>query len=66
MNNFSLYIWGFVMIMIDFYDARNMLLSSDQVDEQYSFNPDQEYWNDPNDYSWTYYGEQNLFPQFVR
>ena len=53
------------MPMIDFYKARNMLLSSDQVDEQYSFNPAQQFWLNPDDYSWTYYGEQNLFPQFV-
>ena len=43
------------MNMIDFYEAGNMLLSFDEVD-----NPGYVY----NDETWTYYGEPNTFPQF--
>ena len=43
------------MKMIDFYKERNMLLSSEEVD-----NP-----GDVQVYqSWTYFGEPNVFPQF--
>ena len=51
-NNFSLYIWGFAMIMIDYYEANNKIL--------YTHDPRKPYFGD------THFGEQNQFPQFIR
>ena len=52
MDNNSLYIWGYVMPMIDYYKARDMVLSSGDV-------------NEPDDDLTTYFGEEGLYPQFA-
>ena len=50
---FSLYIWGYLMEMIDYFKDENMILSYDELG-----NPGE------NSSEWTYYGEPGVLPQF--
>ena len=64
-NNFSLYIWGHAMILLDLYMTNDMLLHDPEGFEIEDLG-EVPYWiklGDPSE--WIYYGEPEIYPQFA-
>ena len=60
-DNLSLFIWGYVMLMIDFYSEANMTISPEEVED----NSLESAYGGSGIGTWTYFGERGSYPQFA-